>query len=119
MRISDWSSDVCSSDLVYAKVRQFIRHPENAGWQSDSCLKLDAETIGCQLEPGYFLPIGAGTRKVLCNKTSCPMHPFVSMSGVDHMKIDGLAHTEPSECSHNLNIGSLRAYKELDTTGTE
>src|SRR3546814_10956528 len=27
MRISDWSSDVCSSDLRFAPVQQFVRQP--------------------------------------------------------------------------------------------
>src|SRR3546814_2292332 len=34
MRISDWSSDVCSSDLILEQLRADRRLPEQIDWQS-------------------------------------------------------------------------------------
>src|SRR3546814_12697230 len=54
MRISDWSSDVCSSDLAFsagtrsAQGRYLLRHAESPGRGQGSCVAL-RRAAGCRL----------------------------------------------------------------------
>src|SRR3546814_7175550 len=47
MRISDWSSDVCSSDLMMIQMRSWLRLPAEAEWLQRLTSVL-VDTIGLQ-----------------------------------------------------------------------
>src|SRR3546814_9161571 len=51
MRISDWSSDVCSSDLIhnergYRKVRRALARQYDIGWQEPDIQVVDVDMAG-------------------------------------------------------------------------
>src|SRR3546814_12248774 len=65
MRISDWSSDVCSSDLI--RGRLWTEWPSNG--REASCAKGISQKGGCCMKRVYFIrPIGqAGPVKIGCS----------------------------------------------------
>src|SRR3546814_11947828 len=46
MRISDWSSDVCSSDLEWPNLETLLRHPREGGGPAGDAEKLDSRLRG-------------------------------------------------------------------------
>src|SRR3546814_11164125 len=44
MRISDWSSDVCSSDLARVQDRQIMPRPRHLTWEESGCYTLTLAT---------------------------------------------------------------------------
>src|SRR3546814_8849676 len=56
MRISDWSSDVCSSDLGQCKRRAEIGHGKNIGPQSRNADQQAGRTAGVRTQRRETLP---------------------------------------------------------------
>src|SRR3546814_2151854 len=87
MRISDWSSDVCSSDLV--RFRPLAEHVDRAGPGEVAVLRGDADpqrvvAVGLQVDveraAHVVLPAGVGQ----AGDPQLPLQP----AGVDHRLLD-------------------------------
>src|SRR3546814_17432853 len=76
MRISDWSSDVCSSDLVWVAL---ILNCFFGNWISGKPLRSTEQTIWVALEPGPQLLGGAPVKPLItCTSEKEPFSYFPS-----------------------------------------
>src|SRR3546814_8909546 len=57
MRISDWSSYVCSSDLASMRMRAFVRMHESASCRIRTCTETWKRNCAGQEKHGYGSPI--------------------------------------------------------------
>src|SRR3546814_7127734 len=59
MRISDWSSDVCSSDLIYFKLPFRFMDADRVQYVEDRALRFDLDDIRVQVRGGAFYEVDA------------------------------------------------------------
>src|SRR3546814_19589825 len=100
MRISDWSSDVCSSDLEMRALAELKPHPRNARTHDKKQVALIADSIGTF---GFTNPIlidGAGTI-------------IAGHARVEAAKLRGMSHV-PVRVIDHLTPAQLRAYVIAD-----
>src|SRR3546814_15373262 len=89
MRMSDWSSDVCSSDLQFARVqdRQIMPRPRHLTWEESGCYTLTLATAYRMLfghrphllRPGHHVLVwgasgGLGSMAIQLIATACATH---------------------------------------------
>src|SRR3546814_18038701 len=103
MRISDWSSDVCSSDLAKAEVRMarpvIAWVPASAGDRLASCFKgLNADQAWPKLVEGTGVTKGQA-QPFGTSFTSLPSLPSVS------------SHTEPSSLTSTSRIRKPKSHR--------
>src|SRR3546814_9046139 len=97
MRISDWSSDVCSSDLLFAKEMHLVVRYQG-GHNAGHTLVVDGETFALQLIPsgvlyGHITPV-IGNGVVVDPKVLLEEVAMLESRGIDcsRLKVSGNAH---------------------------
>src|SRR3546814_18319996 len=105
MRISDWSSDVCSSDLV--RFRPLAEHVDRAGPGEVAVLRGDADpqrvvTVGLQVdvERAAHVVLPAGDRKSVVSGKSVSVR--VDLGG--RRIIQQKSHRKPSPKNTTYNV---------------
>src|SRR3546814_129493 len=113
MRISDWSSDVCSSDLVDENGRCDRCNPQCTicGWDMTDGYEIDAR--GFRVHPDKTCPKGdekpaKKTRKPAAKKTSAPV--------VKEMKVVGVRGAH-AECDHPATKSARAACRKRRAAG--
>src|SRR3546814_3609814 len=88
MRISDWSSDVCSSDLLLLEVRRRLRDRGAAGGSADLSSLLDLVAIGTvadmvRLDRNNRVLVGAGLARIRRGRGNAGVQALIAVAGRD------------------------------------
>src|SRR3546814_9931267 len=79
MRISDWSSDVCSSDLAHSAQRDWEADSDlSAAAKSEGCIDIARQLVEGQVGSRLDLILGGGRANILPATAPDPEYPAVT-----------------------------------------
>src|SRR3546814_12284037 len=116
MRISDWSSDVCSSDLIigsdhafHEKLPYLFPHADTKSWFDGNQPLIDTTALRNSSLQGAYLMLAARAMGLDCGP----------MSGFDNGKVDAAVFAGPAIRSNFLNnLGSGSPDADLKRGGS-